>query len=398
MSKPPVVEIDLADFRADPYPALAMLRRQAPVVFVPALNATVFSKRADIVVSEKNTSVFSSSQPQGLMDQLMGQNMMRKDGADHTRERKALLPGFVPATVSNVWKPLFVQDVEARLDQFSEGQKIDLFREFAMPVSADALSRVTGLSGCEAGDLDSWSQAMIDGISNYHGDAATLERCQKATSAIDAAVEVAINRRSISGAEPGASDPAAMSMLALMLDAGLEQNQVRANIKLAISGGQNEPRDAIAGTIWALLTHPQQLQLIQQGKAGWSQAFEEYCRWISPIGMSPRRIAQSHSINGFELIPEDRVFFMFSSANRDEDWFDEPGSFNILRDTSKAIAFGAGPHFCIAAAVSRCLASEVVLPMFFERFPNTRLNDESRVQFAGWAFRGVLNLPVVLQK
>ena len=67
---------------------------------------------------------------------------------------------------------------------------------------------------------------------------------------------------------------------------------MRANIKLAISGGQNEPRKAIAGTIWALLTHPEQFALVRDGKAKWLQVFEEYARWISPIGMSPRRVAK----------------------------------------------------------------------------------------------------------
>jgi hypothetical protein len=101
----------------------------------------------------------------------------------------------------------------------------------------------------------------------------------------------------------------------------MPMESVRANIKLAISGGQNEPRDAIAGCIWALLTHPEQLELVRAGKVRWVQVFEEYARWISPIGMSPRRIAKAWSINGIDLEPEDRVFFMFGSANRDEAHF-----------------------------------------------------------------------------
>ena len=76
---------------------------------------------------------------------------------------------------------------------------------------------------------------------------------------------------------------------------------VRANIKLAISGGQNEPRDAITGAIWALLNHPEQLELVLAGRVSWLQVFEEYSRWISPIGMSPRRVAKSWSIGAINL-------------------------------------------------------------------------------------------------
>jgi len=58
------------------------------------------------------------------------------------------------------------------------------------------------------------------------------------------------------------------SILSVLLAAGQPIESVRANIKLAISAGKNEPRDAISGTIWALLTHPQQLALVRDGKAG----------------------------------------------------------------------------------------------------------------------------------
>ena len=54
-------------------------------------------------------------------------------------------------------------------------------------------------------------------------------------------------------------------------------------------------RDAIAGATWALLTHPKQLALVQGGKAKWLDVFEEYARWIAPIGMSPRRVARPWS-------------------------------------------------------------------------------------------------------
>ena len=41
------------------------------------------------------------------------------------------------------------------------------------------------------------------------------------------------------------------SLLSTMLEGNLSKDQISANIKLAISGGQNEPRDTIVGCIWA---------------------------------------------------------------------------------------------------------------------------------------------------
>ena len=59
---------------------------------------------------------------------------------------------------------------------------------------------------------------------------------------------------------------------------------------------------------------------------------------------------------------------------------------NVKRDTSSSVTFGAGPHFCAGAWVSRTLIADVALPMLFAKFPNLRLIED--VTFTGWAFRG----------
>ena len=94
--------------------------------------------------------------------------------------------------------------------------------------------------------------------------------------------------------------------------------------------------------------------------------------------------------------PDERVFLMFGSANRDERWFDEPHRFDVTRNTKMSLTFGAGPHFCAGAAASRSLVGDIALPMVFDRLDRLRLADgDTPVEFGGWAFRGPLSLPVV---
>ena len=65
---PPVeFNIDYDEFSKDPYPVLSQLRDTAPISFVPQLNAILMSKHEDIFICEKNISIFSSIQPDGLM-------------------------------------------------------------------------------------------------------------------------------------------------------------------------------------------------------------------------------------------------------------------------------------------------------------------------------------------
>ena len=386
MSNAPHVDIDPAAFWHDPYPALADMRRRHPIAHVPQLGATLFTRRAHIVELEKLTEVFSSHQPQGLMNRLMGHNMMRKDGAEHIAERKLMLAALGPQPVRAHWEPIFRADAQRVLDALAPQRQADLVPDYAMPVSAHALRALTGLVNMRWQDMDAWSQAMIDGIANYTGNPAVEARCHAATAGIDAC---------ITERAPELLRQPDQSLLSVMQRAGLPEASVRANIKLSISGGQNEPRDAIAGAVWALLAHPDQLQRVLRGDVPWRRVFDEYVRWMSPIAMSPRRVAQRFTCDGVTLEPEDRVFFMFGSANRDEAFFDEPDRFDLGRaDSAAHIAFGAGPHYCAGAAASKSLIAEVALPAVFQRLPGLRLAPGAEVRFGGWAFRGPLSLPV----
>ncbi|MCF6232119.1 MAG: cytochrome P450 [Rhodobacteraceae bacterium] len=382
MSNAPITDIDLASFTADPYPALAKMRAHAPITYVPQLGATLFTRRDDIHVQEKRIEVFSSQQPQGLMTRLMGENMMRKDGDTHQRERRALFPVLSPRTVQDHWRPIFERAAETIVDDLSPKGECDLVRDFALPVSAEALKAITGLTGMTATEMDASSQGMIDGCANYAGDQETEARCHAATALIDAHIDARLSQ---------VRDAPDRSALSVQLAAGLALEAVRANIKLIISGGQNEPRDAIAGTIWALLEHPEQLQKIKDGQASFANAFAEYARWMSPIGMSPRLVARKDTVGDVTFEPGDRVFFMFGSAGRDEVHFKAPDIFDITRNTQPSISFGAGPHFCAGAAVARCVITQIALPLAFKRLKNLKLT--APPVFTGWAFRGPLSMP-----
>jgi cytochrome P450 len=355
---------------------LSELRKNAPVSFVPQLNAILLSKHEDIFVCEKNTAVFSSIQPDGLMTRLMGQNMMRKDGEEHKRERHVIFPTVSPKTTQNVWKQKFMDHTKKILNNLSKKQEIDLVNEFAKPVSAEALKSITGLTNMTWQEMDRVSQGMIDGCANYNQNKMVEENCHRCTASIDFHIQERLE-------QDLGSDPSLLSVFALKNE---KFEIISANVKLAISGGQNEPRDAIAGTIATLLQNPIQLEKILNGEFDWLIAFEEYARWMSPIGMSPRRIAKDFSYKGFNFFENDRVFLMFGSANRDEDIFEKPNEFMLDRDVARSISFGAGPHFCAGAWISKTLISEVAIPMLFEKFPNMKLL--SRVKYSGWAFRG----------
>ena len=175
MSTAPHYEIDVERFWRDPYPDLAAMRAQAPIAFVPQLGATLITTRDDIAVCEKNVAVFSSDQPGGLMNVLMGKNMMRRDGADHQAQRRLYSPAMSPNVVRQVWAAQFESHAAHILDGMVELRRsdgadrsgvVDLVTAYAMPVSGEGLKSMTGLTNITWADMDGWSQAMIDGMTS----------------------------------------------------------------------------------------------------------------------------------------------------------------------------------------------------------------------------------------
>ena len=381
MEDKPIHNIDISNFKRNPYPDLKEMRALNPICFVPQVKATMICDRDSIYECEKNIDVFSSVQPKGLMTVLMGQNMMRKDGEDHLKERKTIFKSISPKTSRDHWREKF----EAIADNIVNNIKVlkfgDLLTLYARELSAECLKLVTGLTNMTSIEMDRVSQGMIDGCSNYTGNKEIEENCNNCTKSIDTHINEMIGKIQMN------TD---FSLLSTMLEGNLSTEQISANIKLAISGGQNEPRDAIAGCIWAVLNFGLKERLLE--KDNWEQLFNEYCRWMSPIGMSPREIAKDFVYKNVPFKKGDRVFLMFSSANRDERVFGNSDEFDLERDCSKSIHFGAGPHYCAGASIASTMISLVALPKLFAAFPKLKLVDKEKYEFDGWAFRGITSL------
>jgi cytochrome P450 len=176
----------------------------------------------------------------------------------------------------------------------------------------------------------------------------------------------------------------------------IPESQMIANVKIAIGGGINEPRDALLTILYGLLTNPDQLDAVRAG-GKWRSAFEEGVRWVAPIQASSRLVMEDTEIRGCLIPKGDTVMTIQASANRDEDVFEDGENYNGLREPNPHQAFGNGPHHCAGAHLSRRTVGAILLPMLFERFPNMTLLDPASVRWHGFGFRGPLNLPLLLQ-
>jgi cytochrome P450 family 104 len=202
------------------------------------------------------------------------------------------------------------------------------------------------------------------------GSTGPFEATDKANAEMDRCICV--------NAERVKTDPDS-SALSFMVNANnpIPGSQMISNVKIAIGGGINEPRDALLTILYGLLTNPDQLEVVKrQGK--WRAAFEEGVRWVAPIQVSSRLVMEDTEIGGCFIPRGDTVMTIQASANRDEEVFEDGEDYNVLREPNPHQAFGNGPHHCAGAHLSRRTVGDILLPVLFARFPHMKLLDPPR--------------------
>ncbi|KKM93325.1 hypothetical protein LCGC14_1209530 [marine sediment metagenome] len=382
-------DITLEQLDRDPYAIYRRLRAEAPVLRVQSVGRTLLTKASDTKHVKDNPAIFSSDDPNTPMQRAFRvQTLMRKDGAAHLRERNAMAPAFAPKVIQQTWMPKYREIAEAYLDRLPRDAPVDLFSALAAPYAARGLAVLLGTDEATDAEMIRWSQHLIDGAGNFGWRDAPFERSDRANDEMDALFHRIAERHM---AEP---NPSALSVMLNAKDP-IPVSQMHANIKIAIGGGINEPRDALCTILYGLLTNPDQLEQVRAA-GDWGKAFEEGVRWVAPIQASSRLVTEDTEIRGIRIPKGDTVMTIQASANHDEELFEDGHRFIVYRDKNPHQAFGNGPHFCQGTHVARRAVGMVMLPLIFERFPNLRLTDPDQVQWRGFGFRGPINLPVTL--
>lgn len=381
--------VSLADLINDPYPIYKQMRAETPVVRVAQTNR-IFVTRAEHTKWIKETpEVFSSDDPMTPMKPaFQAHTLMRKDGAEHRAERMAMQASFSPKVIKTDWADLYQKLAEDYVSRLPRGETVDLFSALCGPVAARILAHMLGLEEASDDEMQRWSQRLIDGAGNFGRDPELFRKSDEANAEMNDLFARIIPRH---------REQPNNSAFSVMLNAAnpIPMSQMYANIKIAIGGGINEPRDALATIVYGLLTNPDQLEEVKRQDA-WIDAFEEGVRWVAPIQVSGRRTTQEVQIGDVLVGPGETVMTIQASANRDEAIYEDGENFNVFRAKHPHQAFGSGPHHCAGAHVARRTLGQIMLPLLFDRFPNMSLPDPDAVIWSGFGFRGPLNLPVVL--
>ncbi|MCU1361887.1 MAG: cytochrome [Ilumatobacteraceae bacterium] len=362
--------ITLAQLEADPYPALAQLRADEPVAYVSDMDMWLVTRWDDVEMVHVRTDVFTSATEPSWLNSVLGVNMLGRDGADHRRLKDALQPTFAP-TATGAWvTDRLPQICDELIDAFASGQT-DLMTAYAEPIAVRALQDALAWDNASWQQIGEWTRGVCTGLGNFANDP-DLARIA-----------------AVANAESGSS--IRERVVPRLTHVGLADDEIVNNVRLCMSGGINEPRDGIALTVWALLTHPQSLAECRADAGMWRNACEELFRWTSPVATSTRPTLVDVTI-GDTTIPRGAIVAaVLSSANRDERRWTDPDRYDIHRKEGPHLAFATGAHVCLGAWLGRSTV-RVAVQHLFTRLPHLQMVGD--VDIRGFEFRGPVRLNV----
>ncbi|MER5639762.1 cytochrome P450 [Kitasatospora sp. NPDC002227] len=287
--------------------------------------------------------------------------MVTSDGEDHRRLRGLVSQAFTPRRIAGL-QPRIAELTAELLASLAEEGEFDLRERFAYPLPMRVIGELLGLDLDQQHELHVLSDTLVSSSATPEAAAATREGLYALLGSVVAAKR----------ADPQ-DDLTTALIAAREADDRLSEHELVGTMLQLLVAGHETTLNLITSAVRALLTHPEQLQLVLDGKADWSAVVEETLRYDSPVGQFPLRYAMEDiEVGGVLIRAGEGIVASFASAGRDERQYPAAGSFDLTRADTRHLSLGHGPHFCLGAGLAR-LEAETALRELFARFPGLSL-------------------------
>ncbi|GLW73202.1 cytochrome P450 [Kitasatospora phosalacinea] len=332
--------------------------------------------------------------PEGwpLMTFVTVPGMTTSDGADHRRLRALATQALTPRRIAEL-APAIERRVAELLDALAgadgdeDGTGVDLRARFAYPLPMHVIGRLLGLTPDEQDRLHELSDVLVSSSGAPGASAAAARDIGALLGAVAAAKRAA----------PADDLTSALIAAREEQDRLSEAELIGLMLQLVVAGHETT-LNLICNAVRALLTHPEQLQLVRDGAVPWSAVVEETLRWDAPVGQFPMRYALEDIDlgDGVVIRAGDGMLASYAAAGRDPEHWADADRFDLTRSPVRHLSLGHGPHFCIGSALAR-LEAETALRELFARFPGLRLAEGAEPRpIASFVSNGVSSLRVRL--
>jgi cytochrome P450 len=395
---------DLEDFGAfddaisgdvrDPYTELARLRREEPVQRLDTSGALpheeslpmfIVYRHEDVQQMLRDNETFSSAAVIAAFGPVLGEGvMLGMDEPIHGRLRSLVSKAFSQKSLAR-WQDELVGRVANNLiDKFAPNGKAELVKEFTFDYPSQIIAGLLGLPEKDYPQFQRWSISLLSWLMNpERGLAASAALC-------DYFAPILAARR----AEP--NDDLISALGAAEIDGEkLADEEIYSFLRLLLPAGVETTYRSLGSLLLGLLSDPEQLDAVRADRSLIPQAIEEGVRWEPPLLTITRVTTRDTELGGVSIPAGCTVMPMLGSANRQEDRYPDPETFNIHRQAKANLGWGHGVHVCLGMHLAR-LEMRTAINLLLDRLPNLRLDpDADDPHVRGQVFRSPTSVPVL---
>ncbi|WP_433601604.1 cytochrome P450 [Nocardia sp. CA-135953] len=383
-----------------PVEEFATLRRTAPVWWCAQPDATsggfrdggywVVSKHEDVKEISRNPEIYSSAQKGAIIRlpddvtpeqiELTGALLVNMDAPKHAKTRRIVSKGFTPRAVEGLRAALTERAARIVHEAKRTGGG-DFVEQVACELPLQAIAELLGVPNADRHKLFEWSNQTLNYDDPEYGDAATAF-----TEILGYAWNMAEERRACP-----VDDIVSQLVHADVDGEALGSDEFGFFVILLAIAGNETTRNAITHGMKAFVDHPEQWELYRAQRP--RTAPDEIVRWATPVNAFQRTAAQDTELGGQQIEQGQRLGIFYSSADFDEDAFENPFTFDVLRDPNPHVAFGGtGAHYCVGANLAR-LEIDLMFNAIADVMPQiSQVADPVRLR-SGW-INGIKNWQV----
>jgi cholest-4-en-3-one 26-monooxygenase len=268
--------------------------------------------------------------------------LINQDPPEHTQTRAIISRGFTPRSIAELEDTMTQRAASIVKEAVGRGSG-NFVEEIAAELPLQAIADLIGVPQEDRHKLFEWSNQMLAGEDpDYAGnnDIAAAE-------ILGYAMMLAADRQ----ANPR-DDLITKLIQAHKGERGLNDDEFGYFVILLAVAGNETTRNAISHGMNAFLDNPEQWEIWKRDRP--ATMVDEVVRWGTPVSVFQRTALNDVEVGGHQFKKGERAALFYASANFDDEVFEDPFTFNVLRDPNPQLGFGGhGAHYCLGANLAR---------------------------------------------
>ena len=370
------------EFRKNPHPFYDRLRTEEPVHRTP-LGFVVLTRYEDVANTLRNNDFsrdieVNANLPESPTRKFRRENersksMLNLDPPDHTRLRRLVSKSFTPSAIEKL-RPRIQQLVDDALANANKTGHLELVEELAFPVPFQVISDLLAMPTERGEELREWSQIITATLEPTTG-VEELEKGQEAIAKMRPYLEEIIQHR-----RRNMGDDMLSSLIAVEEQGEkLNNDELMSFVILLYIAGHETTVNLIGNSVHALLTHPEQLDVMRRESCT-PNMVDELLRFNGPVQHTIRTplVDISIPVNGQEMLIKkgSLVLASLGAGNHDPSVFDNPHQLDFSRSNSnRHLAIAAGVHYCLGASLAK-LETEVAVGTLVKTFKSIEFDSQ----------------------